>query len=198
MKTVDKPFIIAICGKSATGKDTLAKRLVRELKDIGYDAGLIVSDTTRPARIGEQDGVDYNFISLHDFMQRKYKGQYLECAEFRGWMYGTSQSNINHLINVGVFNPQGLENLYFNARSRYDIIPVLLDEKIITRLKRSKEREGKFRLEHLRRAYTDYKDFKNFSVYSYFKQDCIYLAPKSSILNRMEQVIVELSKRGVL
>lgn len=50
-------MIKVICGKTASGKDTIVRELVKR----GYER--IVSYTTRPPRSGEKDGVDYHFKS---------------------------------------------------------------------------------------------------------------------------------------
>ena len=63
----DRPVIIAICGKSATGKDTLAAWLLSMLKVINVPTNIIVSDTTRPPRFKEENGVDYYFLTENKF-----------------------------------------------------------------------------------------------------------------------------------
>ncbi len=52
-------IIFVIMGKSATGKDTVFKRLIQS----GLPLTTVVSYTTRPIRSGEQDGVEYHFVS---------------------------------------------------------------------------------------------------------------------------------------
>ena len=49
-----------IMGKSASGKDTIFKRLVQ---DESLCLKTIVSYTTRPMREGEKDGEEYHFVS---------------------------------------------------------------------------------------------------------------------------------------
>ena len=56
---IEKPVIVAICGKSAVGKDTLARFLVSFFASFGFFTNKIVSVTTRPHREGERNGVDY-------------------------------------------------------------------------------------------------------------------------------------------
>lgn len=56
------PIVIGICGKSASGKDYTATRLVEEYKKIGIPAKKVISYTTRPPREGEVDGVDYHLL----------------------------------------------------------------------------------------------------------------------------------------
>jgi len=57
---------------------------------------LSVSATTRPARPGEVDGVDYYFLSPDEFARRRKAGEFLECCEVfgRGHWYGTLGSEV--------------------------------------------------------------------------------------------------------
>jgi guanylate kinase len=48
-----------------------------------------VTATTRPPRPGEQDGVDYHFLSVEEFRRRLAAGWFLEHAEVYSRLYGT-------------------------------------------------------------------------------------------------------------
>ena len=50
-----------IMGKSATGKDTIYKKIKEEL-----DINEYILYTTRPMRTGEKNGVDYFFVTEED------------------------------------------------------------------------------------------------------------------------------------
>ena len=155
-----KPIIIAICGKSATGKDTLAKLLAG---NANYPTQKILSDTTRPQRETERDGIDYNFIEDHEFAEKIHSEHYLEWSKFNNWFYGTPKNRIYpDYINIGIFNAGGMKNLSTHFLNKYQIIPIYLEEPIFERINRSIAREGKFKLEHLRRALVDSKDFFGF------------------------------------
>jgi guanylate kinase len=159
---MNKPTIIAICGKSSSGKDSTARELCSLLSSVGYNAGGLVSDTSRPPRDCEKKGVDYNFISCYNFINKIKDNKYLEWSKFRGWYYGTPATAIKYDINIGVFNPEGIVNL-LKYKNDYDIYVVILENKTLERLKRSVRRENKFKLEYLRRLFTDWKDFKHFN-----------------------------------
>ena len=58
-------MVTILCGKSASGKDTLLRELIKD----GYFQPLI-STTTRPMRDGEVQDKDYHFISHDDFMMK--------------------------------------------------------------------------------------------------------------------------------
>ena len=98
---MSKPVIVAICGKSATGKDTLAKLLYNDLNRQGIAANLIISDTTRELRDNETKGVDYNFLDKITFLQKAINKEYLEYTKFRGWYYGTPK-NTRKIIELSL------------------------------------------------------------------------------------------------
>ena len=157
----NKPTIIAICGKSATGKDTLVRILMNSVSSFGLDVNIIVSDTTRPQRINEINGVDYNFIPRKLFMYKIDHQEYLEYARFNNWLYGTNKRSISDTaINIGVFNVSGITNL-IKYISDYNIICIYLKCPFYRRLLRSIQRENKIKMEFFRRARVDKKDFKN-------------------------------------
>lgn len=85
--------LVIISGPSGVGKSTLVRRL---LADCELPLTLSVSATTRKPRVGEQDGVDYNFLSHAEFAQRRQAGEFLECAEVfgRGDWYGTLRETV--------------------------------------------------------------------------------------------------------
>ena len=69
---------------SGAGKTTLVDAL-RKTSEFVYS----VSCTTRPARAGEVDGEDYQFLSEEEFNARARSGEFLEHAMVHGHQYGT-------------------------------------------------------------------------------------------------------------
>jgi guanylate kinase len=59
------------------------------------------SYTSRPARLGEQDGVDYNFITRERFEGMVREGQFLEWADVFGNYYGTAAADTEALLARG-------------------------------------------------------------------------------------------------
>ena len=150
-----KPIVLAIVGKSASGKDYFAKMLTREI----FYITPIVSWTTRPPREGEKEGIDYHFASEEEFLAAKQKGEFLEWSSFNGWYYGTPHSAIEtDDVYVGVFNLDGLSSLMLH-QDMYDVLPIYMDAPWPVRLKRSIKREGKFSKEMVRRMLADHQDF---------------------------------------
>ncbi|MFL5839314.1 MAG: guanylate kinase [Thermoleophilaceae bacterium] len=81
---------LVITGPSGVGKGTL----IRLLLDRFPRMALSVSATTRDPRPGEEDGVDYRFLSPAEFQRRIDAGEFLEWAEYAGHRYGTLKSEL--------------------------------------------------------------------------------------------------------
>jgi guanylate kinase len=60
------------------------------------------SYTSRRARPGEADGVDYNFVSRERFEAMIAGGQFLEWAEYSGNLYGTAVIDTDRELEAGV------------------------------------------------------------------------------------------------
>lgn len=152
--------IIALMGKAGAGKDSVQNATCKAHPNVFHK---IVSCTTRPPREGEEDGVAYHFIGLEDFTRKVLNGEMLEATEFRGWFYGTLISNlVKDKINIGVFNPAGVEALIQDARLDVMIIYIDADDK--TRLMRALNREEHPDcVEICRRFLADEHDFNNLS-----------------------------------
>lgn len=157
--------LIALFGPSASGKDTLAKELLKR-----NDVSEIVSCTTRPMRDYEKDGVDYHFMNEEEFGKKVLDGTMLEATTFRGWFYGTPLDSLKEdKINVGVFNKQGIECLLDDNRLEVTPIYIACEDKI--RLLRSLEREVNPDCEEIcRRFMTDKQDFEviDFDYLTYY------------------------------
>ena len=157
---IKKPVILAICGKSASGKDTLAQFLGKYLSAQGLNIHNIVSVTTRPKRDKEQSAKDYYFINENQFFYLLHHGDLLEHTKFRNWYYGVPIEEIKpDCINIGVFNPEGLRTLE-KQKYKFFVIPIYLEEKLRIRLRRSHDREGKWKLEYIRRLFADHFAFR--------------------------------------
>ncbi len=86
-----------ITGPSGVGKGTL----IRDLRERVPGLELSVSATTRDPREGEEDGVDYHFLSAEEFAERAEAGDFLEHATFSGNRYGTLRSEIERTLDAG-------------------------------------------------------------------------------------------------
>jgi guanylate kinase len=86
-----------VSAPSGTGKTTLIERLVHVVPDLRMSR----SYTSRAARSGERDGVDYNFISRDQFDSMVRDGAFLENADVFGNCYGTSRTDTETLLKQG-------------------------------------------------------------------------------------------------
>lgn len=77
--------LFIVSGPSGVGKGTVVKSAVARNENLA----LSVSCTTRPPRAEEKEGVDYFFLSREEFLRRKEEGEFLECDEHFGHIYGT-------------------------------------------------------------------------------------------------------------
>jgi guanylate kinase len=82
--------VLVITGPSGVGKGTL----IRLLLDRFPDMKLSVSATTRAPRPGEEDGVDYHFLSPEEFQEKIDRDEFLEWAGYAGNRYGTLRSEL--------------------------------------------------------------------------------------------------------
>jgi len=89
--------LFIVSAPSGTGKTTLVERLVQVVPTLRMSR----SYTSRPARAGERDGVDYNFISRQRFEAMIGAGDFLEWADIYGNLYGTCASETEAALTRG-------------------------------------------------------------------------------------------------
>lgn len=90
--------IIIISGPSGSGKTTLAAKVEQRLRG---DVALSISYTTREKRAGEEEGIDYHFVSKEEFKKLEAAGDFLETALVYGHNYGTSKSATEEMVASG-------------------------------------------------------------------------------------------------
>jgi guanylate kinase len=89
--------VFVITGPSGVGKGTLIKKLLERVPDLA----LSVSATTREPRTGEEDGVDYHFLTEEQFQERIAAKDFLEYASYSGNHYGTLNSELDRCLAKG-------------------------------------------------------------------------------------------------
>jgi len=92
-----KGHLFILSAPSGAGKTTLSKALLKKHDEMIYS----ISFTTRPPRKGEQDGIDYFFISEDRFKEGIAKKKWIEWALVHGNYYGTSADFISEKLNEG-------------------------------------------------------------------------------------------------
>jgi guanylate kinase len=90
--------VFVITGPSGVGKGTL----IRGLRERVGELELSVSATTRAPRPGEQDGVDYHFLTREEFDRAVAGGRFVEHADYAGRSYGTLRSELEDRVRNGI------------------------------------------------------------------------------------------------
>lgn len=159
--------IYTVMGKSATGKDTVYKKLVERF---GGRFKEVVMYTTRPIRAGEQNGVEYFFVSIPEKDKMEEDGKILEIRRYDTvygpWWYFTAddgQIDLSTGDYMMITTLAGYENMR-NCFGTENVVPIYTDIDNYTRLHRAVERENKQKVpnfsEVCRRYLADEEDFR--------------------------------------
>ena len=96
-QTSRRGLLFIVSAASGTGKTTLVERLVHAVPHLRLSR----SYTSRAARAGEHDGIDYNFMTRDRFEQMAREGEFLEWADVFGNYYGTSAADTEACLARG-------------------------------------------------------------------------------------------------
>ena len=149
--------IIVLAGKSASGKNFVAKKL----EEHGYEC--ITTYTTRPKRKGEKQDITYHFISDEEFKQKIDEGFFAEWKSYitnEGvWYYGSSLEDIENADDksVIILTPQGYRDI--KGKVNCKVVSIYLYANNATIKKRLMAR-GDDPKEAERRVLHDNEDFK--------------------------------------
>ncbi len=97
MPNKGRGLLFIVSAPSGAGKTTLVERLVEQTPHLKLSR----SYTSRPAREGETDGVDYNFVTRERFEAMVAVGEFLEWADVFGNLYGTSTADTERVLEAG-------------------------------------------------------------------------------------------------
>lgn len=147
---MSKIKLVALLGKSGSGKDTI-------LKTLPEDWNRVVPHTSRPKRENEIHGKDYYFVSRDEMIDNPN----ILGKQLLNWYYGFHKDSFDpDAINVGVFNPGSLKLL--EKENIFDILVFNIFARDKTRILRSLNREKNPNVKEIvRRFGTDEKDFCN-------------------------------------
>jgi guanylate kinase len=164
MSSKRRGTLFIVSAPSGTGKTTLVERLVHVVPGLRLSR----SYTSRAARAGEADGVDYNFISRDRFEAMIAAGAFLEWADVFGHYYGTGAADTEAYLAAGedvvlVIDVQGARQVRSVARETIDVFVLppsaeILEQRLRGRSKDSEEQMRR-RLEVARHEVGEYSRY---------------------------------------
>jgi len=89
--------LFVVSAPSGAGKTTLCREVRLRVPDLAYS----VSYTTRPARPGEIEGIDFRFVTEATFGELCERGEFAEWASVHGNRYGTRASVLEEALAAG-------------------------------------------------------------------------------------------------
>ena len=91
-------LLLVISAPSGCGKDTVISSVLKKMEN---DAYLSVSMTTRDIRPGEQEGINYYYVTEEEFFRNVNEGNMLEYARYGSNYYGTPVKPVKKLMSEG-------------------------------------------------------------------------------------------------
>ena len=157
--------IFYVMGKSASGKDTIYKELVKRLPELKT----VQIYTTRPIRDGEKDGVEYFFVDNLFLEQCRQRGNLIESRTYQTvfgpWTYftvddGQIDLEKGNYLMIGTLESYEKILDYYGAKQ---VVPLYIYVEDGLRLSRALKREQQQKVpkyeEMCRRFLADAKDF---------------------------------------
>ena len=136
--------IYVVMGKSASGKDTIYKRL---LEEESISLKKIVPYTTRPIRQEETNGVEYFFVTEEQLNILEIQGKIIECRVYNTihgkWYYFTAddgQINLDREDYLMITTLEGYEKIR-NYFGKERVVPIYIEVEDGLRLERALKRE---------------------------------------------------------
>ena len=163
--------IFFVLGKSCSGKDTIF-RYLKEKKELNLKT--VVGYTTRPMRVGEENGKEYFFVDRDELEKLKGEGKIIECRDYNTvygiWSYFTVDDG---QINLGKGNYLYIGTLqsYMEMTKYYGddvVVPLYIEvetgERLSRAVKREREQSNPKYTELCRRFIADEEDFKEENI----------------------------------
>ena len=91
--------LIVISGPSGCGKGTVLSEYLKDNRDYTWYS---ISCTSREKRPGDEEGVNYYFLSRKEFEEMIKNDEFLEYAEYNGNYYGTPKEHIEDRLASGI------------------------------------------------------------------------------------------------
>lgn len=167
-------MLVVLAGQTASGKDSIARSLIN---DYGYKR--VISNTTRPKRANEKEGVDYYFWDELPFNRDVISLKEYHTAQGTWWYWFNEEDIVSAIesndVYITIADPGGVSELEpLGAKTIY------IDAKWHVRAERYMNRESKNESpdykEVLRRLIADQKDFEKleYEAKNNGKYDIVY------------------------
>ncbi len=116
--------MIILTGASASGKSVVARKMMDK-----YNFEKVVTYTTRLMRVGEENGLDYHFVSVDDFLNMKENNLFIETIFYHNNYYGTAIKDLNGR-KILIVDINGANTYYDRLSSKALFIFLQADENI--------------------------------------------------------------------
>jgi guanylate kinase len=158
--------LFIVSAPSGAGKTTVVRRMIEATPGVAISR----SYTSRSVRVGETDGVDYNFVSAERFCELRAANAFLEWAEVFGDLYGTGAAETEARLATGsdlvlVIDVQGARKV---RASGVECVGIFLMPPSLERLERrlrGRRRDPESAI--LRRLQTAREEIKAYPEYDY-------------------------------
>lgn len=120
-------MLVILSGVSGAGKDTIKKELIRRMENVVS----LPSYTSRKPREGEEEGVQYHFITKEQFEEKIKENEFYEYDLHHENYYGTSKKLMDEKIASGKIivkdiEVNGTENLIKLLKDETNIVSIFL------------------------------------------------------------------------
>ena len=120
-------MLVILSGVSGAGKDTIKKELIKRMDDVIS----LPSYTSRKPRAGEEEGVQYHFITKPEFEEKIKNNEFYEYDLHHENYYGTSRKLMNEKIASGKIivkdiEVNGTENLMKILKNETNLVTIFL------------------------------------------------------------------------
>ena len=120
-------MLVILSGVSGAGKDTIKKELIKRMEEVIS----LPSYTSRNPREGEEEGIQYHFISRDEFENKIKNDEFYEYDLHHENYYGTSKKLMNEKIESGKIivkdiEVNGTENLIKILKNDIKLVSIFL------------------------------------------------------------------------
>ena len=163
---MNRGLLFIVSAPSGTGKTTLVEKLVHQIPNLCLSR----SYTSRAARDGEHNGVDYNFISRERFESMIAARQFLEWADVFGNYYGTCRDDTEHCLASGqdlvlVIDVQGAKQVRGSGLESIGIFVLPPSSDILEQRLRGRSKDSEAAIQ--RRLEVACREVNEFASYEY-------------------------------